>query len=203
MYTVDWAENFIGFSKGEQIDLHKFVQFYDECIAYRDFTYATSSPLIPYFVVESKPSQLPHLMALQHWNNLPVKQATKQYEFLKSGEWDLEYLAKADQGAFQEHQARINFLPYLYNYLYNYKCDIKIINKNTPSSFKNRNIDMIFQHAGVKLAYILELRKKKDDGPYVLTSLTVHNKKAQALKIKTTPVKITDLLIEKNTDDQG
>lgn len=201
MYTINWALNFIGFSKSEQMDLHKFVLFYDEYIADRNFIYTTTSRLLPSFVVESKRNQLPHLIGLQHWNNLPLRQPSKQYEFLKSGEWDLSFLEKSDAGSFQEYKARIEFLPYLYNFLYNYKCSVKLVNHTMRNPFRNRKIDMIFQKEGDKLVYVLELREKKAEGQhyvYVLTSMTVHNKKSSALRGKFVPLTVTDVYVESN-----
>ncbi|GAE93128.1 hypothetical protein JCM21714_2168 [Gracilibacillus boraciitolerans JCM 21714] len=99
MYTIQWATGFRGgFSKEEPMDLHKFTLFYDEHIAERYFTYSTTSKKIPYFVIETKRNQLPHLMGLQHWNNLDVKQPEKQYERLINGEWDIPFIAAADNG---------------------------------------------------------------------------------------------------------
>lgn len=119
MYNTSWALNFNGFLNQQKMDLHQYVLFYDKYIANKNFIYTTTSPILPTFVVESKENQLPHLIGLQNWNNVHVKQASKQYELLKSGEWDIPYLQKADSGAYKEYRARIEFLPYLYKFLYN------------------------------------------------------------------------------------
>jgi hypothetical protein len=109
MYTIDWAKNFQGFSKEEPMDLKNFILFYDEHIAERYFTYSTTSKKIPHFVIETSQNQIPHLMGLQYWHNIDVRQANKQYDRLISGEWDLSFLQAADNGSFKEYRWRIEF----------------------------------------------------------------------------------------------
>jgi len=200
MYTIEWVSDFQGFSKDEKMDLHKFVLFYDQYIAEKLYIYTTTSPMLPSFIVEARQSQLPHLMGLQYWNNLPVKQASKQYESMLDGDWDMNYLEAADRGSYLDHRSRIEFLPHLYNLLYRYDCQIKLISHTVPSPFKNRKIDMIFQKDGSKLTYALELREKvkKGDktGIFVLTSVSIHNKnkplRGKFLKLNITNVEIKD-----------
>lgn len=201
MYTVEWALEFEGFSKEESMDLHKFVLFYDEHIAEKNFIYTTTSAAIPSFMIEARKNQLPHLIGLQHWKNLPVKQPGKQYEFLFNGEWGIPFLEKADAGAYEEYRARIEFLPNMYKFLYKCECQVKLVHPTMPSPFKNRRIDMIFQKAGGKLVYVLELREKRDTKVFVLASITVHNKNAQALKSKFLPVNVISVEVNDNTEE--
>lgn len=197
MYTVDWALNFNGFSTNEPMNLHSFALFYDKYIADKSFTYTTSSKLLPYFVVETKGNQLPHLMGLQKWNNIYIKQPDKQYEQLLRGEWDIPFLQKSDEGTYNEYRERIEFLPNLYRFLYKFDCRIKLVNKDMPSPFKRRGINMIFQKDEKKLVYVLELREKAPS-IFVPTSVTVHRKNARSLVAKFSPLEITDVLVESN-----
>src|SRR5699024_8666246 len=97
MYTIEWAKNFNGFSKEAPMNLQEFIMFYDEHIANRSFTYSTTSKKMPYFIIETRQNQIPHLMGLQYWNNIDVKQPGKQYERLLNGEWDIPFLKSADE----------------------------------------------------------------------------------------------------------
>lgn len=195
MYTIEWASDFTGFSKNEQMDLHKFVLFYHKYIANKNFIYKTKSPVLPSFVVESRQNQLPHLMGLQYWNNLSVKQPGKQFNLLLNGEWSLSFLQAADEGSYKEFITRIESLANLYNLLYRYDCHIKLIHKTLRSPFRNRKIDMIFQKEGEKLVCVLELREKGAN-VFVLTSMTIHNKNASALKGKFIKLDITEVTVE-------
>ncbi|PFB94063.1 hypothetical protein CN296_24215 [Bacillus cereus] len=184
MYTTQWASNFSGFTNSAPMDLHKFVLFFEEHIANRIFHYTTDNAAIPSFIIDSRAEQLPHLMGLQYWNNIHVKQGSKQYELLISGKWDMSFLSKADNGAFKEFKERIESMPYLYNMLYKCDCEIKQIHPVMDSPFKRRRINMIFQKQSSKLAHILELREKNTSGKdriYVPTSFSVYPKKAKAL----------------------
>jgi hypothetical protein len=191
LYTTEWALSFDGFTKDEPMDLHKSVLFYKEHIADRAFHFVTRNKEMPSFIVDSRLDQLPHLLGLAHWNNLHIRQSSKQLELLLSGEWDMEYLANADQGSFKEYRDRIESLPYLYGMLYKGICDIKPVHPVMPSPFKNRKINMIFQREGSKLAHVLELREKKEAGDnriFAPTSLTVYRKNARELQIKTNKI---------------
>lgn len=193
MYTTQWALNFNGFTNTNPMDLHQFVLFFEEHIANRMFHYITHNKELPSFSIDSRSDQLPHLMGLQKWNNIHVKQASKQYELLFNGEWDIPFLAKADNGAFKENQSRIESMPYLYSMLYKCECEIKSIHPVMDSPFKRRKINMIFQKQSSKFAHILELREKKLAGEnrvFVPTSFTVYPKKAKVLIGKHTKLNI-------------
>jgi hypothetical protein len=194
MYDINWAVNFSGFLSDERMDIQKFALFYDAHIGGRNFIYHTDSPKLPSFIIESEGNQLPHLMGLQHWNSLSTKQPSTQYELLKNGEWDLEFLKAADKGAWDTYQARVEFLPHLYNLLYKGDCTVKLVHKDMPSPFRNRKIDMIFQKEGSKLVYVLELREKR--GVYVPASLTTYNRNAQAIKDKHDKLNIIKVTVE-------
>jgi hypothetical protein len=199
MYTIEWASNFAGFTKAEPMNLQKFVFFYEEHIAGRTFYYKTENKELPTFIIDSRTEQLPHLLALHKWNNVHIKQAPKQYELLKTGDWDIPFLEKADQGTFKEHQSRIESMPYLYSMLYECDCEIRQIHPVMNSPFKNRKIDMIFQKPSSKLAHILELREKDTTGDnkiYIPTSFSVYPKKSNALKGKHTNLKVSLINIE-------
>lgn len=197
MYTIDWAKNFNGFSDESPMSLQDFILFYDEHIANRYFTYSTTSKKMPYFVIETRPNQIPHLMGLQYWNNIDVKQPGKQYDRLISGKWDIPFLQAADEGSFRDHGWRIEFLGHLYNLLYHHKCTVKLINQTTFSVFKRRRINMVFQKDDSKLVYFLELREKGEN-TFVPTSLTNYRKGSNALRFKSDPLHISDVLVERN-----
>lgn len=199
MYTVEWAENFEGFSEKDPMDLKSFTLFYDEYISGRHFKYSTSSKKMPYFIIETKRNQMPHLMGLHKWNNIDVKQADKQYGKLISGEWDIAFLKNADNGSFKEHGWRMEFLGYLYSLLYQYQCKVKLINKAPNNVFNKRKIDMVFQKDGSKLIYFLELREKEEN-VFVPTSLTNYRKNSRALQFKSEPLNINNVQVERNMD---
>lgn len=194
MYTIKWASEFKGFSKDDPMDLQQFVIFFNNNIAERHFTYTTSNKELPSFVVETRINQLPHLIGLQKWSNLPVTQANKQCKYLSSGEWDLPFLEKADFGIYQEYKSRIEFLPHTYNLLYNCECFIKLVHPVMDSPFKRRNINMLFQKDGSKLVFILEMREKSK-GVFVPTSASTYNKNSHALRGKHTPVHVKSVSI--------
>ncbi|MFD1174513.1 PBECR4 domain-containing protein [Oceanobacillus picturae] len=201
MYSIDWAKNFQGFSKDYPMNLQKFTQFYDEHISDRYFTYETTSKKQPFFVIETRKNQLPHLMGLQHWNNINVTQPEKQYNNLINGQWDISFISKADNQAYKKHSGRIEFLPNLYNFLYHYQCSVRLVNREATPMFKRRKIDMILQKDGEKWVYILELRSKGPQEPttYIPATLTEHRKKSNSLRFKSEPLEIKDVLVEKNT----
>jgi hypothetical protein len=198
MYTIQWALNFSGFTNAQHMDLHQFVRFYEEHIANRMFHYTTDNKEFPSFTIDSRADQLPHLMGLQKWNNIHVKQSSKQYELLVSGEWDIPFLAKADNGTFKEFQSRIESMPYLYSMLYKCDCEIKSIHSTMDSPFKRRKINMIFQKQSSKLAHVLELREKSVIGEnriFAPTSFTVYPKQSKALAGKHTKINIESINI--------
>jgi len=193
MYTTEWASSFNGFKKDKTLDLHKFARFFDEHIANRMFHYTTEDKELSSFIVDCRSDQLPHLMGLQHWNNLHVKQSSKQYECLIKGLWDMPFLCKADNGAFKTYKSRIESIPYIYSMLYECHCEIKRVHQVIDSPFKRRRIDLIFQRANSKLVNILELREKivsGEDKVFVPTSFSVYNRNSKALIGKHTKLKI-------------
>src|SRR5690606_26366852 len=107
------------------------------------------------------------------------------YEKLISGEWDLDFIIAADNGAYKEFRERIEFLPYLYKLLYQYDCRVKLVNQNVGKGFNRRRAQLIFQRDGVKSVYVLELRQKTQEedevAVYVPISITVHRKNSNAL----------------------
>ena len=173
------------------MDLHLFAQFYEEHIANQRFEYHTTNQQLPVFAIEARGSQLPHLMGLQKWNNLPTSQAVLQYDAMLNGTWNVSLLQKADMRAWKEYRYRIEFMPYLYTLLYTYECTIKLIHPVMPSSFKNRRIDMIFQKEHAKLIYALELRDVRNNGIYIPVSLTTHTQNSRALQGKHYSLTIT------------
>lgn len=197
MYTIEWALDFNGFTQDDPLNLHDFVLFYDQIIAEKTFVYRTANKQLPLFSVETHKNQLPHLIALSHWHNLSVRQPEKQYHLLLDGSWNLETLKKADIQAFQEYRARIEALPYLYTFLFQCKCDVKLINSDMPSVFSRRKMNMIFQRQGYKLAYILELREKRlSPHIYIPASFSVYNKNARALLFKSIHLKIKGIEVK-------
>lgn len=200
MYTTQWALDFTGFTNSEPMNLHQFVLFFQEHIANRKYYYTTNNKELQSFIIDSRTDQLPHLLGLQHWKNLPIKQASKQYKLLFDGKWDMSFLSKADNGSFKEHRSRIESMPYLYSMLYKGHCEIKTIHPVMHSPFKNRRIDMIFQKPSSKLAHILELREKGKEGEhkvYAPTSFSVYPKQSNAIKGKHTKLNINSINIIK------
>lgn len=194
MYTIEWCDRFTGFRKIEDLDLHHFVLFFEEHLANRLFIYKTSHPLHSSFSIEVRGNQLPHLMGLQRWNHLEVKQPDKQYQKLLSGEWDLPTLSKVDQHAFNEQKERIGFLPYLYQLLYKGECDIKMIKPKTNPGFDRRRVNMVFWRNGSKLVYLLELREKENEPTvYIPVSITVHRPRSQSLQASYIPLNVLSI----------
>lgn len=199
MYTEEWAKKFDGFTKENPIDLRLFTEFFKEHIASKKFEYTTNHKKIPVFTIEAAGSQLPHLMGLQRWKNLPTRNATTQFEKMLSGEWNLEFLKSADEGAWDTYRERLEFTPYLYNLFHEYECTVKLINSNIRDSrFAPRNVDMIFQKPKGKLIFAVELRETEKENLFRPTSITTHRKESQAMKehhilIKIESVKVTRL----------
>lgn len=179
MYDIAWAQSFNGYNDEDQLDIQQYADFFCKNIAERDFTYHTSDPRIPSFTVRLKKNQLPHLMGLQHWLNISVRQPEKQLQNLLTGEWDLEYLMAADDHSWKEYRERIEFLPYIYRLLFDAECQVRLVHKGVRTGFTRRNVDMFFRKDGDNLIYCLELRKiSKDHHIYVPTSITTHRLKA-------------------------
>jgi len=145
--------------------------------------------------VEVRDSQLPHLMGLQHWHNLPVSQPEKQLEKLFNDEWDIEFLKSADNYAWQTYYSRIESLPYLYNLLYRQQGTVKLVHQGLQSGFRNRKMDMIFNTSNQKLVYVLELRAKPGNNIYIPSSLTVHRPKSRDLQIPHKILNVTNVTV--------
>lgn len=198
MYTIEWCDRFTGFKKIEELNLHHFALFFEEHLANRLFIYATNHPLHSSFSIEVRGNQLPHLMGLQRWNHLEVKQPDKQYSKLLSGEWDLLTLSKVDQHAFNEQKERIGFLPYLYQLLHKGQCEIKMIQPRSNHGFDRRRVNMIFRKDGSKLVYLLELREKPNEPTvYIPVSITVHRPRAHALQARFIPLNVSTITVRK------
>lgn len=194
MYTAQWAKDFEGFNKEDPIDLRLFMLFFEEHIASKHFKYTTNHKRIPTFTIVAEGSQLPHLMGLQYWNNLPTKTATTQYQKMRSGEWNLDFLKSADERAWDENRERLEFTPYLYTLLHDCECTVKLINKNVPgSSFVGRRIDMIFQKEKGKLIFAVELREMAKENFFRPISITTHRKESRAMKENHTLIKVTSI----------
>lgn len=196
MYTLDWINDFIGFSGEEVIDLQKYAQFHESHLSNKNFHFHTSHPMFKELIIESRMSQLPHLMGLQHFKKLPITNPTKQCEQLICGNWDLPFLEKSDSAAYKENKERIHFLPHLYSILHGHEGTLLSVNRHVPPH-KSRKVDMIFRKDQSKLEFHVELRSKGvDSNRYSLVSITVHNKKAKGTTFKSIPLKVIDIKIE-------
>ncbi len=70
---------------------------------------------------------------------------------------DTPFLEDAERGSYERFKGRIHFLPHIYNLLYHYDCEIKLVNQAMDNAFKRRKIDMIFKRKEEKYVYLLEL----------------------------------------------
>ncbi|MBC9721090.1 MAG: hypothetical protein H9W82_06965 [Lactobacillus sp.] len=195
MYTKDWALNFNGFSKNEEIDLKMFSNFFEEYIANRKYIYLDDKGEARIKIVVEG-TQLPHVLGLHKWNNLPSKNASLQYEAMKNGDIDLDLL-KIDDGTWQEYRKRIEFIPYSYKMLTVVgNSDIRIVPSEKSNTFRKRGIDIIFKIPTSKFIYVLEMRRIDDH--YVFTSSSVYNRNSSAFKAKYNIVPISQIsIIEK------
>ncbi|TCI50326.1 hypothetical protein EVJ24_14895 [Exiguobacterium sp. SH1S21] len=197
MYTVDFFRNFTQFQDIEEMDLHQFILFFDREIVNRRYTYINSQGKIKSIKIEFRRDNFPHLIGLQYWNNLPTKQATKQYDFLLSGKWDFEYLKKADKKSFEEFKKRFELLPFFYQMFYEWKCEIKLTQKESNRGFKSRGVDMVFRKDNSDTSYLLELRQTGPDKfTYKPVSISDHILNSSSMQAKYLPLRITDVLIE-------
>lgn len=195
MYTVDFFRNFTQFQDIEEMDLHQFILFFDREIANRRYTYITSHRKIKSIKIEFRRDNFPHLVGLQYWNNLPTTQATKQYEFLLSGEWDFESLKKADKKSFEEFKKRFELLPFFYQMFYEWRCEIKLTEKESNAGFKRRGVEMIFRRDNSETSYLLELRQT-GKFTYKPTSISVHSLNSPTMHAKYLPLSIIEVQIE-------
>lgn len=198
MYTIEWAKKFDGFSRKQPMILQDFILFYEKHLADRYFTYTTTSKMIPKFTIKTKQNQIPHLMGLQYWNNLEVRQPSKQYQRLINGQWNIPHLRAADEGSFKKHGWRIEFLGYLYKLLYHHKCSVKLIHQTIHSVFLRRRVHMVFEKRSLKLVYFLELREIKNR-IFVPTSLTNYRRGSNALRFRSEPLTINSVKVEKTS----
>lgn len=192
MYTKEWALGFNGFPKNEEIDLKAFSNFFEECIANRKYIYLDKedNALIK-VVVEG--SQLPHVLGLQYWNNLPSKNPIVQYKELLLGTIDLELL-KRDARLWQDMRRRIEFIPFVYKMLTVVgNSDIRIVPAEKTNTFRKRGMEIIFKIPTSKYVYVLEMRKVDDH--YVLASSSVYNSNSPVFKAKFDIVPIKDITI--------
>jgi hypothetical protein len=194
MYTVDWALEFNGFSKDEEIDLQLFSNFFEEYIANRKYIYLDVNEVaLLKIVVEG--TQLPHVLGLQKWNNLPSTNATLQYEGMRNGEINLDLLKK-DNGAWQEFRKRIEFIPYSYKMLTVVgNSEIRVVPSEKSNTFRKRGIDIIFKIPSSKFIYVLEMRGVEDY--YVLTSSSIYNRNSSVFKAKYNFVPISKISVIK------
>lgn len=196
-YDIQWAVNFSGFSKSQPMDLRSFAKFFDEHLANRNYVYETDNIRIPKFTIRVELSQLPHLMGLQKWANLNYSQPNKQVAQMLNGDLNIELLKKSDKSSWNQFYRRIEGLPILYKMLFQYKCEIKIVNQVIKSGYTRRNIQMIFVDKFDKYDYVLELREAEPN-TYVLTSFTFSpTGKSSDLKVYHHPIKIKSLTIER------
>lgn len=197
MYTVQWAQSFTGFTKDNPIHLKDFAQFYSANIAGKHYTYTTNHKAVPTFTIESADSQLPHLMGLQHWKNLSTNQATKQFTYMFDGDWSLDTIKSADEGAWQSNRERIEFVGHLYNLLHTCNCTVKLVNPQMrASTYNQRNIDMLFERPGEKLSFALELRKIRNEDIYRPVSIKVIRQHDPVRKEHHHPLKITSIQVK-------
>lgn len=196
MYTVDFFRNFAQFNDIEEMDLHQFILFFDREIANRKYTYINSRGKIKSIKIEFRSDNFPHLIGLQHWYNLPIKQAAKQYEFLLSGEWDFDFLKKADEGSFKKYKKRFELLPFFYQMFYESNCEIKLTERETNAGFKRRGVDMVFKRDDSGTSYLLELRQI-GKFTYRPVSISDHIPNSSSMHAKYLPLSITEVQIEK------
>lgn len=196
MGDLTWLQVYNDLLESYTYSLKELVEFYDEKVSERVYEYTTENEEHKQFMIEVYNSHLPHLMGLQHFDNLPTTQPSKQYEELLNGNWSFDYLMKADAGAFKEYKLRIHGIKYLYAMLRYSICEVKLIHQAIETPFKRRNIQLIFTTDYQKFKYILELREMKcasNITTYVPVTLTVYPKKSDILKIKTLPLKIREI----------
>jgi len=194
MYTEDWALSFNGFPRNEEIDLQMFSVFFEEYIANRKYIYLDINGVARLKIVVEG-TQLPHVLGLQYWNNLPSKSATSQYEEMKNGEIDLDLLKK-DEGAWQELRKRIEFIPYSYKMLTVVgNSDIRVVPALKTNAFRKRRMDIIFKIPTSKFIYVLEMRKVEDY--YVLTSSSIYNRNSPIFKEKYNLIPVSEISIIK------
>jgi len=197
LYTIDSFKTPTHFFKSESLDLHRFALFFEEKIAYRRYTYVNSKGKVKKINKELRGENLPHLIGLQYWSNLPSKQASKQYKMLLDGTIDFEFLKASDITAFKNHKDRFKMLPFFYRSFYNYECEIKLVERNSNVGFERRKVDMIFRQNDSPDVYLLELRcKGVDKFTFVPSSITVHKFNSATLKAKYLPLYIQEMRVD-------
>lgn len=147
--------------------------------------------------IEFRGENLPHLIGLQHWNNLPTNQASKQYRMLLDGTIDFDSLRTSDIRAFKKYKDRFKMLPFFYRFLYDYDCEIKLVERSSNADFKRRKVDMIFKREDSPDVYLLELRCKGEDKfTFVPSSITVHKFNSLTLRAKYLPLYIQEVIVD-------
>jgi hypothetical protein len=174
--------------------LQLFSNFFEEYIANRKYIYLDVNEVaLLKIVVEG--TQLPHVLGLQKWNNLPSTNATLQYEGMRNGEINLDLLKK-DNGAWQEFRKRIEFIPYSYKMLTVVgNSEIRVVPSEKSNTFRKRGIDIIFKIPSSKFIYVLEMRGVEDY--YVLTSSSIYNRNSSVFKAKYNFVPISKISVIK------
>jgi len=206
VYDLQWINNFSGFSKENPMNLKGFSKFFDEYVANRNYIYQTDNKQFPEITVRVELSQLPHLMGLQYFDNLPYRQAEKLMQSMLNEEITSDFLKRADKATWDTHRDRIEGTPLIYKMLNSYQ-SVKLVCKRPIagriSSYARRNMDLIFIDELGKYEYVLELREiEKDTNIYALTSLTFDkkNKNNNLTKFPHTSLNIKNLLINRIID---
>lgn len=206
VYDLQWINNFSGFSKENPMNLKGFSKFFDEYVANRNYIYQTDNKQFPEITVRVELSQLPHLMGLQHFDNLPYRQAEKLMQSMLNEEITTDFLKRADKATWDTHRDRIEGTPLIYKMLNSYQ-SVKLVCKRMiagrTSSYARRNMDLIFIDELGKYEYVLELREiEKDTNIYALTSLTFDkkNKNNNLTEFPHTSLNIKNLLINRIID---
>lgn len=206
VYDLQWINNFSGFTKETPMNLKGFCKFFDEHIANRNYIYQTDNKQFSQIIIRAELSQLPHLMGLQHFLNLPYKQAEKLIQSMLNEEITVDFLKKADKDSWDEFRDRIEGTPLIYKMLNSYP-SVKLVCKKMiageKSSYARRNMDLIFIDELGKYQYVLELREiEKESNVYALTSLSFgkKNKNKNLTKFPHTALNIQNLSIQRIID---
>lgn len=196
-----WIDHFEQLLDNDQYTLQELFIFIQSCVANRIYYYSTNKASMPMMAIDFKDTQIPHLMGLQHFSNLPVKQTERQMEEILSGRWDFDTLQKADKVSFKKHSGRIHATKYLLSTIRYLKCEIKLVSPSQDSPLNRRRTDMIFKFDKSKTFFVLELRRITDTNfnkvavpTYTPTSLTEHKPNSSVLKAKSLPLKLNFLV---------
>lgn len=206
MYDLQWINNFSGFTGENSMNLKCFSKFFDEYVANRNYVYQTDNKQFPKITVRVELSQLPHLMGLQYFDNLPYKQAEKLIQGMFNEDITIDSLKKADKANWDRWRDRIEGTALIYKMLNSYQC-VKLVCKRIiagrKSSYYKRSVDLIFIDLLGKYEYVLELREvEKDTNVYALVSLTFEkiNKNKNLTDYPHTLLNIEKLLVDRICD---